>query len=133
MRFVAVAFLLAILPLASSNLVRASALSACSSDDCWFVFATPTYAQLGYYSSMEIQYTSGLNATATGIVLMVVHNSLGQTVEISTSVLQLAAGANGTAYEIAFGLESGTYSGTFFVVSTSGTAMSTTTTASFTV
>ena len=43
---------------------------------------------------MEIPYTSGLNTTSIGIVFMVVHNYLGQTVEISTSVLQLAAGAN---------------------------------------
>jgi len=82
---------------------------------------------------MEIPYTSGLNTTSIGIVFMVVHNYLGQTVEISTSVLQPAAGANGTAYAIAFGLASGMYSGTFFVVGTSGVAMSTTTTASFTI
>jgi len=66
-------------------------------------------------------------------VFMVVHNSLGQTVEISTGVLQLAAGANGTAYTIAFGMASGEYSATFFAVSTSGYAISSSTTAPFTV
>jgi len=63
---------------------------------------------------------------------MVVHNYLGQTVEISTSVLQLGAGAEGSAYTIIFGLASGAYSATFFVVTPSGTAISTSTTASFT-
>jgi len=64
---------------------------------------------------------------------MVVHNYLGQTVEISTATLTLAADANGTAYPIAFGLAAGQYSATLFATSTGGVAISYTATASFTV
>jgi len=74
-----------------------------------------------------------MNANATGIIFMVVHNYLGQTVEISTATLQLAAGANGTARPIIFGLPSAIYTATFFVSSTSGVAISTAVTESFTI
>ncbi len=89
-------------------------------------------ARLGPDSSFAVPLANGVNANMTGIVFMVVHNSLGQTVEISTSVLQLAPNANGTAIEIVFGLASDMYSATFFVVTLSGVAVSETTTASFT-
>jgi hypothetical protein len=69
----------------------------------------------------------------TGIVYLVVHNRLGQTAEYSTATLQLAVGANGTAYPIAFGLPSGEYSATFFVVTSGGVAISVSTTVPFTV
>jgi hypothetical protein len=111
----------------------AASTSACSSTGCWSETGNPLYTSLGPYSSFETTYVNGINATVTGVVFMVVHNSLGQTIEISTCVLQLASGANGTAYTITFGLASGEYSATFFAVSTSGYAISSTTTSPFTV
>jgi hypothetical protein len=73
------------------------------------------------------------NGYVTGVVFMVVHNRLGQTVEYSTATLQLTNGANGTAYLVAFGLASGEYAATIFVDTTSWVAISTPATASFTV
>jgi hypothetical protein len=89
--------------------------------------------QIGGYSVSALTYLNTSNTTVIGVVFMVIHNDLGQTVEVSTATLQLAAGANGTAYLTRFGLASGAYSGTFFVVEPSGVAISTTTTETFTV
>ena len=128
-----VGFLFSFLILFSSQSATAAATPSCSSDNCWGATGEAVYGQLGSYSSFSTQYVSYFNATTTGIVFMVVHNDLGQTVEISTSVLQLAALANGTAYTITFGLASGQYSASFFVTSPSGTAISATTATPFTV
>ena len=122
-------FLIMLLPVFQST----TAVSVTACYDCWSEPSPPVYGPLGPYSSFSIPYVNTFNTTAIGIVFMVVHNSLGQTVEISTGVLQLAAGANGTAYTIVFGLASGEYSATFFVTEPSGVAISATTTAAFTV
>lgn len=132
MQGVAVAFLLAFVSLASLNSGKASGAAECP-PACWVETAPPTYVQLEAYSSFNIPYVNLFSSASIGIVFMVVHNYLGQTVEISTATLQLAAGANGTAYPIAFGLASGTYSATFFVTEASGVAIASTSTASFAV
>jgi hypothetical protein len=93
----------------------------------------PLYTQLGPYDVIEISYTNLCGGNVTAIVFVVVHNMLGQTVEISTGTLQLVAGANGTAYGVLFGLPDGEYSGTLFAVAPSGVAISLTTTVAFTV
>lgn len=95
--------------------------------------ASPTQLASGGFSAFAVPYTSGVGNTTIGIVLMVVHNSLGQTVEISTATLELPADGNGTAYPVYFGLAPGTYSGTFFVLTPAGIAISMTTTTSFAV
>jgi hypothetical protein len=99
---------------------------------CWIGAGTPLYAQVGPYDAIWIGYTNLSNGNVTGIVFAVIHNSLGQTVDISTGTLQLPAGANGTAFAVVFGLPDGEYSGTLFATSISGTALSTTTTIAFT-
>lgn len=115
MQRVAAAFLLAFVALASFSSGRASAIQNCGSGiPCWVETAPPTYVQLGAYSAFKVPYVNVLNTASVGIVFMVVRNSTYQTVEISTSTLQLGAAANGTAYTIAFGLGPGTYSATFF-------------------
>ena len=53
--------------------------------------------------------------------------------ECSTSVLTLAPGANGKAYLVVWGLAPDSYFGSFFVLTTSGTPISTTATTSFSV
>jgi hypothetical protein len=126
-----VAFLLAIL--SSFQSANAANVTSCPAGACWTEIGPPVYAALGPYQSIEISYVSDVNAATTGIVFMVVHNYLGQTVEISTATLALAADANGTAFPIAFGLASGQYSATLFATSTSGVAISEATTAPFTV
>ena len=133
MRRVAAAFLLAFVALTTFSSGRASAIQNCPSGiPCWFETAPPTYVQLGAYSAFKVPYGNVLNIASVGIVFMVVRNSTYQTVEISTSTLQLGGGANGTAYTIAFGLEPGTYSATFFAYDTSAGQISNSETASFT-
>lgn len=128
------ALILAFLLLASFQTTNAASVSTCNVSTCWTELAAPVFAQLGAYSSFQIVYANNnMNTNVTGIIFMVVHNYLGQTVEISTATLQLAAGTNGTAHPIIFGLASDTYSATFFVTSTSGVAISTTTAESFTI
>jgi hypothetical protein len=101
---------------------------------CWLPVGSPVLSQFGAYQAFKISWVSvGFTANSTGIVLLVIHNYLGQTVEYSTAVIQLPSGANGTSYPIVFGLVSGTYFATFFVIAPSGLSMSATTTASFSV
>lgn len=116
----------------SLQTTAAASNPACISQ-CWTETGAPVFAALDSYSSFEILYVNDFNVTMAGIVFMVIHDSLGQTVEISTSFLQLEPDANGTAYPIAWGLASGLYAATFFVVSSSGYAISVTSTAAFAV
>jgi hypothetical protein len=51
----------------------------------------------------------------------------------TTATITAAAGGSVTAYDIIAGLPAGTYSVTIFAVSTSGTAISTTSTATVTI
>ena len=111
---------------------RASATLSCEVPS-WASIGNPLYTQVGPYDVITISYTNLCSGNVLGIVFAVVHNMLGQTVEISTGTLQLAAGANGTAFAVVFGLPDGEYSGTLFATSTSGVALSTTTTVAFTV
>lgn len=112
----------------------ATAVSATSCfAPCFIEIGSPVDASVGPYHSVEISYANIVNDTVTGVVFMVVHNHLGQTVQISTATLVLSAGANGTAYPVSFGLAPGQYSATLFTTSTAGTAISFTTTVSFTV
>jgi len=127
------ALLVLLVILSSFQSATAADVSSCSVGGCWIEAGPPVYASLGAYQSVEISYINDINATVIGIVFMVVHNYLGQTADISTATLTLAAGANGTAYPIAFGLAAGQYSATLFATSTGGVAISFTSTAPFTV
>jgi hypothetical protein len=128
-----VAFLFLLVILSSIQSANAANVTSCPAGACWTEIGPPVYAALGPYQSVEISYVNSIDAAMIGIVFMVVHNYLGQTVGISTATLTLAAGANGTAFPIAFGLAPGQYSATLFATSASGVAISETATASFTV
>jgi hypothetical protein len=107
--------------------------SAIPCAQCWEQVGQVSLAYPGPagYAAFFITYLN-VNANVTGIVFMVMHNYLGQTVEISTATLQLAVGTNGTAFPVAFGLVPGAnYSATFFVTATSGVAISQTTVETF--
>ena len=119
--------LLMVLFLASFPSPRASGICTL----CWAPTSPPVYVKLGAYSSFQVAYFSAMNSEVTGIIFVVVHNYLNQTVEISTSTLQLAPTAYGTANPVIFGLASGVYSATFFATQTSGVAISPTTTEPF--
>ena len=110
-----------------------SAVANACAGDCWVQISVPTYGPLNSNPSFAVSYGNLSNITITGIVFMVIHNSIGQTVFISTATLQLGSDDSGTAYPVAFGLLPGQYQATFFVTQPSGVAISTSSTASFTV
>ncbi len=103
----------------------AEAVSSCTSDICWTQVDPPVLTQLATYQSFKVTYNNTISVSMTGMVFMVVHNSLGQTVQISISSLQLAPGANGSAFPILLGLPSGNYTATFFATTPGDVAIST--------
>jgi hypothetical protein len=80
--------------------------------------------RLGAYQAFEMTWVNSAFVNMHGIVIMIVQNHLGQTAEISTSILYLTPGANGTTYSVAFGLAPGEYSATFFAIITNGAVIS---------
>jgi hypothetical protein len=130
---IALAFVVAlIVPMLPSS--TAVADSSCFVPSCWVQVGTvypPDDQGPNYVFAMT--YANSANISLLGIVFLVVHNSLGQTLEISTGSVVLAAGANGTAFPVVFGLAPGMYNGTYFVISAAGTAMSSASTLNFTV
>ncbi len=85
------------------------------------------------YKTVNSVWTNNSNAPQTVIVFAVVHNGAGQTVDVSTATITVSAGSSATATNVLFGLPSGTYSVTLFTTSTSGTAVSTTSTTTVTI
>ena len=107
--------------------------TSCNSTSCVSATGSPTQSTQGVYNGVTTTFTNHSNAPITGFVYAVVHNALGQTVDISTATISAPAGGSVTAFNALFGLPPGTYSVTIFVTSSSGTAISTTSTASVTI
>jgi len=97
------------------------------------VSGTPTETTQGAYKGVQSTFTNTSNAPVTAFVYAVVHNALGQTVDISTATITAPAGGSATAFNALFGLPSGTYSVTLFITSSSGTAISGTSTVTVTI
>jgi hypothetical protein len=85
------------------------------------------------YKTAVTSWTNNSNAPVTAIVYATARNAAGQTVLISTGTITASAGASATAYDVLFGLPSGTYTVNLFVTSTGGVAISTSSTATVTV
>jgi hypothetical protein len=113
--------------------VTSGSPSSCNTTTCMTANGSPAQTTIGSNKAVQTSYTNNSNAPLTAIVYAVVHNSAGQTVSYSTATLNLASGASGTAYDVLFGLAPGTYSVTVFVTTTSGTAISGTSTVTVTV
>jgi len=94
--------------------------------------ATPTYYLLGgVYHTVNVSITNTQATSSTVVVLAVVHNGAGQTLEVSSSSAIVAAGSTISAYPV-INLPSGTYSVNVFVWSTSGASLSQSKTVSIT-
>jgi hypothetical protein len=106
--------------------------AVCSDTTCMSISGTATLVNQGTFKAISVSYVNNSNQTQTAVVYAVVHNAQGQTVSISTATITPAAKATTTAFPVLFGLPSGTYSVTLFVTSTSGLAISTTSTVSVT-
>jgi hypothetical protein len=121
---------------APPTIVVGGTTGSCSSQGtiCMVLNGTPTVGKSGSNTIISTSFTNNSNAPQTAYIYAVVHNALGQTVLYATSTLNgVAPGASETGQLVLFGLPSGTYTATVFVVSTSGTALSTSATVSVTI
>jgi hypothetical protein len=121
---------------APPSVVVGGTSGSCSSQGttCMVLSGTPTLGKSGSNTIISTSFTNNSNAPQTAYIYAVVHNALGQTVLYATSTLNgVAPGASQTGQLVLFGLPSGTYTATIFVVSTSGTALSTSATVSVTI
>jgi len=100
---------------------------------CMGISGTPTVTKQGGNTIISASYTNNSNAPQTAFVYAVVHNALGQTVLYTTATITPGAGSSQVGQLVLFGLAPGTYSASVFVVSGSGTALSTPTTVSVTI
>jgi hypothetical protein len=89
-----------------------------------FSFPSPaSYFLLTPYHTVQVPVTNTQAASVTAIVFAVVHNAAGQTVQVGTGTVSVAAGATQTAY-VVVNQPSGTYTVNVFVWSTSGASLS---------
>jgi hypothetical protein len=88
------------------------------------VSGTPAKSTQGPYTGVTSTFTNNSPSSVTAYVYAVVHNALGQTVDISTATITASAGGSATSFNVLFGLAPGTYTVTVFVTSSSGTAIS---------
>jgi hypothetical protein len=98
----------------------------------WTIIGQPSIVQLNGSPTGKVTFLNNVNTTTLGLVLLVLHNSVGQTVYITAGTANVASGANSTAYDVIYAVPSGTYTATFFAELPSGTAMSVPTTISIT-
>lgn len=107
--------------------------TSCNTTSCMAATGTPAQSTQGAYNGISSSFTNNSNAPVTGFVYAVVHNALGQTVDISTATISAPAGGSVSAFNALFGLPPGTYSVSLFVTSSAGTAISSTSTVSVTI
>jgi len=115
------------------SVIVGSVTTSCNSTTCLTVSGTPAKSTQGTYTGITSTFTNNSDAPVTAFVYAVVHNALGQTVDISTATVTASAGGSATAFNALFGLPPGTYSVTIFVTSSAGTAISATSTVSVTI
>ncbi len=106
--------------------------SSCNTTSCMSSTGSTT-TQIGPSQAIQTSFSNTSTAPVTAVVFAVVHNALGQTVSYSTATVTASAGGSATAYNVLYGLAPGTYSVTIFATSTSGTAISNTSTVSVTI
>jgi len=123
----------AVLDTALTLTVGSVSTTSCNTTSCMAVNGQPTQTTQGAYNGVSSIFTNNSNAPVTGFVYAVVHNALGQTVDISTATVSAPAGGSVSAFNALFGLPPGTYSVSLFVTSSAGTAISSTITVSVTI
>jgi hypothetical protein len=110
-----------------------SVTTACNNTTCMTVSGTPVKSTQGPYTGISSTFTNNSPSPETAFVYAVVHNALGQTVDISTATVTASAGGSATAFNVLFGLAPGTYTISVFVTSSSGTAISASTSVTVTI
>jgi hypothetical protein len=85
--------------------------------------APATCLELGVYRAIGVPVENTLISSITVVVFAVFHNSLGQTLEVSTSTVTIGSGKNVTAYGVNT-LPYGNYSIDVFVWTVNGSSVS---------
>jgi len=91
------------------------------------ISGTPSVVTLPQGTFLQVVYNNPGTQQVTGVVIVSVHNSLGQTVFIGASTIHPAAGQSDTAL-VPLLLGSGSYTADVFVITTSGGSLSAPTT-----
>jgi hypothetical protein len=125
------ATLLVVAMLAVSGAEPATALTLVGGTANWTFESPPRMATIGAFAAAQTTFHNNLGVQVLGIVVMVLHNRIGQTVYYSTATLNLTRGFSGTAYTVEAGLPFGVYNATIFAFSMDGVAISNSTTFSF--
>jgi len=129
-RRLSAAFLVAVV-LASYGAQAGNALSLVGGTSNWTAVGSPKMVSMGTFSGAATTFHNNLDVQVLGVVIMVLHNRIGQTVSYSTATLDLTRGFTGTAYTVELGLPSGVYNATIFAFSLGGVAISNSTTFEF--
>jgi len=124
---------LGVLSVPGSLTVGSVSTTSCNTTSCIVANGQSTQTIQGAYQGISSSFTNNSNAPVTAFVYAVVHNALGQTVDISTATVSAPAGGSVTAFNALFGLPPGTYSVSIFVTSSAGAAISSTSTVSVTI
>jgi len=90
----------------------------------WTLLKGPALVFGGDSPVVKATYANNLDVGVTGIMWLVIHNGVGQTISFSTGTLSPAGGGNPTGTDVVFGLTPGTYNATVFVTSVSFIALS---------
>jgi hypothetical protein len=118
-------------------LVIGSAAQAAEADTfvggmaAWSIVGAPTESTLNMSPVGVTTFHNNLDVAVLGIVIMVLRNNLGQAVYFSTATMNVTRGMSSTAYNVEFGVTPGIYNATYFVIATTGVAISNSTTAPF--
>jgi hypothetical protein len=115
----------ALLLLSSASAVEASTFYG--GTGTWTVLGTPTQPTQFVSPALNVTYQNSQSIPVEGLVVMVLHNAMGQTVLISTATLSLQASSSGTALLLENGLPSGDYNASVFAFTFAGVAISTST------
>jgi hypothetical protein len=98
----------------------------------WTVVAAPTASPTGIAPTEATAFSNHASVDVTGIVLLVLKNTAGQTIYYTSATVTIAPGGIGTSYDAIFGVAPGTYNATIFAIAASGVAISASTSVPFT-
>ncbi len=110
--------------LASSFAQAASASVFVGGTGDWTLVGDPTVQTLGASQAAELTYENHLATPVLGVVIMVLHNNIGQTVYYTTATINLNSSSYGTVFLVEYGVNPGVYNATFFAFSVAGIAIS---------
>jgi hypothetical protein len=99
--------------------------------NAWTLVGSPSFNYAGGNPLGLTTWSNHLGVNVTGIVIMVIRNSAGQTLTYSTATATIASGAIGTNENVVFGIAPGSYTATFFAFTFGGVSISNATTIAY--